>query len=163
MGDITTEPPLIRLHSECLTGDVLGSFRCDCGEQLQLALQRIAEEGRGILVYLRQEGRGIGLANKIRAYSLQDQGMDTVEANQCLGFPADQRSYDVAAAMLRDQGITTVRLMTNNPQKVEELEASNIQVIERVPHQVQAKPENAHYLQTKAHKLRHIFLPELLL
>lgn len=162
MGDITRETPLVRLHSECLTGDVLGSCRCDCGEQLQLALQQIADKGRGMLIYLRQEGRGIGLANKIRAYQLQDQGMDTVEANQCLGFPADQRNYDVAAAILRDQGISAVHLMTNNPQKVADLKACNIHVLERVPLQVKAKPENIHYLRTKAHKLQHIFAPELL-
>jgi 3,4-dihydroxy 2-butanone 4-phosphate synthase/GTP cyclohydrolase II len=156
MGDIHTLPPLIRLHSECLTGDALGSIRCDCREQLQLALKRIADEGQGLLIYLRQEGRGIGLANKIRAYNLQDHGMDTVEANHCLGFPADQRTYAVAAAILRDQDISTVRLMTNNPDKIAGLEANAIQVIERIPHQVAAKPENRRYLQIKAQKLDHL-------
>jgi len=155
LGDVSTEPPLVRLHSECLTGDVLGSLRCDSGEQLQNALHRIAQEGRGMLLYLRQEGRGIGLANKIRAYALQDRGLDTVEANLCLGFLPDQRDYAIAAAMLRDQGVTAVRLMSNNPHKVADLEANQIQVVERVPHQVQARPENQFYLQTKAKKLNH--------
>lgn len=163
MGEVSTgNPPLVRLHSECLTGDVLGSLRCDCGEQLQTALRRIAQEGRGILLYLRQEGRGIGLVNKIRAYALQDQGLDTVEANLCLGFAPDQRNYDVAAAMLRDQGVMAVRLLTNNPQKVAGLEANQIQVVERVPHQVQARDENQFYLQTKAKKLNHRLVPEML-
>jgi len=163
MGEISTgEPPLVRLHSECLTGDAFGSLRCDWGEQLQNALHRITQEGRGILLYLRQEGRGIGLANKIRAYALQDQGMDTVEANLCLGFPPDQRNYDVAAAILRDQGVTAVRLLTNNPQKVTGLEENNIRVVERVPHQIQARDENQFYLQTKAKKLNHQLVPEML-
>ncbi len=163
MGEVSTgEPPLVRLHSECLTGDALGSLRCDCGEQLQNALHRIAQEGRGILLYLRQEGRGIGLANKIKAYALQDQGLDTVEANLCLGFSPDQRNYDVAAAILRDQGVTAVRLLTNNPQKVAGLKANQIQVVERVPHQVQAREENQFYLQTKAKKLNHQLVPEML-
>ncbi len=161
MGENWENPPLVRLHSECLTGDALGSIRCDCQEQLHLALQRIAEEGQGMLIYLRQEGRGIGLANKIRAYSLQDQGLDTVEANHCLGFAADQRSYSVAASILREQGITAVRLMTNNPEKISGLEAHGIQVLERVPHQVAAKPENSWYLYSKAQKLNHMLHTEL--
>jgi len=162
LGDAPTVPPLVRLHSECLTGDVLSSLRCDCGEQLQNALHRIAQEGQGILLYLRQEGRGIGLANKIRAYALQDQGLDTVEANLCLGFSPDQRDYAVAAAMLRDQGIAAVRLMSNNPHKVADLEANQIRVVERVPHQVQARPENRRYLQTKVKKLNHQLVSEVL-
>jgi 3,4-dihydroxy 2-butanone 4-phosphate synthase / GTP cyclohydrolase II len=155
-GDLRGGPPLVRLHSECLTGDVLGSQRCDCGQQLQLALQRIAAAGRGALLYLRQEGRGIGLANKIRAYALQDQGLDTVEANLCLGFPADGRSYAVAAAILRDQGITAVRLLTNNPAKVSGLQQNGIEVVERLPHQVLPGPDNHHYLRTKAERLAHL-------
>ena len=155
LGQAASQPPLVRIHSECLTGDVLGSLRCDCGEQLESALSRIAQEGEGMLLYLRQEGRGIGLANKIRAYALQDGGMDTVEANVCLAFPPDQRDYAVAAAMLRDQGIASVRLMSNNPHKAIDLEANGIRVVERVPHQVRARPENARYLQTKVEKMDH--------
>lgn len=155
MGDISGTPPLVRLHSECLTGDVLGSLRCDCGEQLQTALCRIAQEGHGLLLYLRQEGRGIGLANKIRAYALQDQGFDTVEANTHLNFPVDARTYYVAAAMLRHQGVTAVRLMTNNPAKVSGLQAHHIQVVERIPHWVPRRKENQYYLQTKAEKMGH--------
>lgn len=148
--------PLVRLHSECLTGDVLGSTRCDCGDQLEMALARIAAQGCGALLYLRQEGRGIGLANKIRAYALQDQGLDTVEANAHLGLPIDARSYQVAAAMLKHQGITAVRLMTNNPQKIAELEANQVQVVERVHHQAPTQRENQHYLQTKVAKMNHL-------
>lgn len=157
MGDLGgATPPLVRLHSECLTGDVFGSTRCDCGEQLDMALSRIAQVGRGAVLYLRQEGRGIGLANKIRAYALQDTGLDTVEANAHLGLPIDARSYQVAAAMLRDQGITAVRLMTNNPQKIADLEASNIHVVERVAHVAPPQLENKAYLQTKAEKMNHL-------
>jgi GTP cyclohydrolase II len=156
MGDIQGTPPLVRLHSECLTGDVLGSIRCDCREQLQATLALIAAEGRGLLVYLRQEGRGIGLANKVRAYALQDQGMDTVEANLHLGFPADLRCYRIAAAMLHDQGVTTIRLMTNNPKKVADLEACQIRVVERIPHRMRPRAENRGYLLTKARKLGHL-------
>ena len=155
MGNINEGTPLVRLHSECMTGDVLGSVRCDCGEQLEMALQRISETGHGAVVYLRQEGRGIGLANKIRAYALQDTGLDTVEANEHLGFPADARSFDLAASILHDQGISAVRLMTNNPRKMTDLEAYGIRVVERLAHQPQAKPENISYLQTKAKKLNH--------
>ena len=147
---------LCRLHSECLTGDVLGSLRCDCGEQLNTALMRIAAEGRGLLLYLRQEGRGIGLANKIRAYALQDAGADTVEANEQLGFAPDDRQYDAALAILQDLGVGRVRLMTNNPRKLAALEAGGIEVVERLPHQCHANPHNEAYLFTKANKLGHL-------
>lgn len=157
MGDVTEDDAtLVRVHSECLTGDVLGSKRCDCGPQLQLALQRIAENGRGAVVYLKQEGRGIGLANKIQAYALQEQGLDTVDANLHLGFPADARSYGVAAAMLQDLGVSAVRLMTNNPAKIEGLERQGISVAERVAHEITAVAENASYLQTKRDKMGHL-------
>lgn len=152
--------PLARLHSECLTGDVLGSRRCDCGEQLDMALQRIAAEGNGILLYLRQEGRGIGLANKIKAYELQDQGMDTVEANVHLGFPADARDYKIAADMLKLEGVTSVRLMTNNPRKVAALEEHDIEVVERMEIIAPHEPERAGYLSTKVSKLGHMFDPD---
>ncbi|MBN1311969.1 MAG: GTP cyclohydrolase II, partial [Anaerolineae bacterium] len=155
-GDLkATKAPLVRLHSECLTGDVFGSLRCDCGDQLQAALARITAEGCGLLLYLRQEGRGIGLENKIRAYELQDQGLDTVEANHQLGFPTDARSYGVAASILEDLGVTAVRLLTNNPDKVSGLEERGIHVEERVPHQVAVCCENRAYLQTKALKMGH--------
>jgi GTP cyclohydrolase II len=157
MGEIDGTPPLVRIHSECLTGDVLGSVRCDCREQLVTSLARIAQEGRGVLVYLRQEGRGIGLANKIRAYSLQDRGLDTVDANLHLGFPADNRSFSIAAAILRGMGVTKIRLLTNNPQKIADLEAGQIQVVERVVQRILPRPENQRYLQTKAEKLGHLF------
>lgn len=156
MGDLSGNPPLVRLHSTCLTGDVFGSHRCDCGEQLHLALTRIAEAGRGALVYLKQEGRGIGLTNKIRAYALQDQGRDTVEANLELGFPADDRTYGQAAAILRDLGIASLRLMTNNPEKIAALRQYNITVAERVPHEVLPQADNVNYLRTKAERLHHM-------
>ena len=149
--------PLVRLHSECLTGDVLGSLRCDCGEQLDIALQRIAAEGHGVLLYLRQEGRGIGLANKIRAYELQDSGMDTVQANEHLGFPADARDYQVAADMLKLEGVGTVRLMTNNPRKVAALEEQGIAIDQRLEIIARHEPERVGYLSTKADKLGHLF------
>lgn len=155
MGDLSGTTPLVRLHSECLTGDAFGSLRCDCGQQLQFALSRIAKDGYGALVYLRQEGRGIGLGNKIRAYELQDAGMDTVDANHQLGFPADAREYDTAAHMLKSMEVAGVRLMTNNPDKIAGLESLGINVVEQVPHQVQAHEHNADYLKTKAQRMGH--------
>jgi len=149
-------PPLVRLHSECLTGDVFGSLKCDCGPQLKEALRIIGEAGGGVLLYLRQEGRGIGLANKLRAYALQDRGLDTVDANRRLGFADDERDYSHAAAMLRALGIDAVRLLTNNPKKVEGLEAAGIEVVERVPHHMPANPHNADYLATKRKKSGHL-------
>ncbi len=156
LGDVADgQPVLARVHSECLTGDALFSLRCDCGPQLQLALERIAKEGRGALMYLRQEGRGIGLLNKIRAYHLQDQGADTVEANEQLGFPADMRRYDICKDMLEHAGIQKLRLMTNNPRKVKTLQEIGIDVVERVPHQIEGNPFNAGYLNTKRLRLGH--------
>ena len=151
----THQPPLVRLHSECLTGDVFGSARCDCGHQLDLALAQIAEQG-GVLVYLRQEGRGIGLANKIKAYALQDQGFDTVEANQHLGFAADQRDYGVAAAMLQSLQVDQLKLLTNNPKKIERLQCYGINVVERIPLETKPTKANMHYLKTKREKLGHL-------
>lgn len=156
----TAAVPLVRVHSECLTGDAFGSTRCDCGAQLEAALEAIAASGHGHLVYLRQEGRGIGLANKIRAYALQDNGMDTVEANECLGFEADARRYHLAASMLKDVGVTAVRLITNNPDKIADLDIGGIQVVERVPSRTARWPENEKYLTTKVQKLSHH--PELI-
>ena len=157
LGDLSTPEPLpLRIHSECLTGDALFSLRCDCGPQLQSALEKIAELGRGALIYLRQEGRGIGLLNKIRAYALQDSGMDTVEANESLGFAADQREYHLAVEILRDMQINNVELMTNNPRKVKALEAAGIKVSKRVPVVVGDNPHNAEYLATKKGKLGHL-------
>lgn len=156
IGAFGGEPPLVRLHSECLTGDVFGSLKCDCGPQLKEALKIIGQNGGGVLLYLRQEGRGIGLANKIRAYALQDRGLDTVDANLRLGFPDDTREYGHAAAMLRSLGIGRVRLLTNNPKKVEKLSATGITVVERVPHQMPANPHNADYLSTKSKRSGHL-------
>lgn len=157
-GDLdTVEAPLIRLHSECLTGDALFSARCDCGFQLSKALQNIVDEGAGVLLYLRQEGRGIGLSNKVRAYHLQDQGADTVQANEQLGFAADMRNYEFCQGILGYLGIDAVRLMTNNPRKMKALQKANINVIERVPLQEGNNPHNQNYLQTKATKLGHMF------
>lgn len=150
------KPPLVRLHSECLTGDVFGSLKCDCGPQLHAALKLIGEAGGGVLLYLRQEGRGIGLANKLRAYALQDQGLDTVDANRRLGFPDDARDYGLAAAMLRALGVDRVRLLTNNPSKVAGLESAGITVVERVAHHMPANPHNADYLATKRKKSGHL-------
>lgn len=160
-GDVSSgEPVLARMHSECLTGDALFSLRCDCGFQLQEALRRISEEGRGVLFYLRQEGRGIGLLNKIKAYNLQDQGADTVEANEKLGFAADMRDYSICLPMLKHLGINSVKLMTNNPRKVKALEAAGVTVAERVPLQVGKNRHNENYLQTKMGKLGHMMQDE---
>lgn len=157
MGDFTDGAPVLaRIHSECLTGDALFSMRCDCGYQLQEALKRIAAEGRGALLYLRQEGRGIGLLNKIRAYHLQDAGADTVEANEQLGFEADLREYSMCRPMLDHLGIKTVRLMTNNPRKVNALTEYGVEVAERVAIQTGMNPHNEGYLATKAGKLGHM-------
>ena len=156
MGDVAGEEVLVRIHSECFTGDVLGSRRCDCGEQLHLAMERIAAEGRGVVVYLRQEGRGIGLLDKLKAYNLQDQGYDTVEANLILGHQADEREYDVGVAILRDLGVRSVRLLTNNPEKIQALEALGMPVVERVPVVATVHEDNRHYLETKARRMRHL-------
>jgi len=156
VGAFGGKPPLVRLHSECLTGDVFGSLKCDCGPQLKEALRIIGGAGGGVLLYLRQEGRGIGLANKLRAYALQDRGLDTVEANLRLGFGDDERDYAHAAAMLHALGIDEVRLLTNNPSKVEGLEAAGIKVVERVAHHMPANPHNADYLATKRKKSGHL-------
>ena len=156
IGAFGGEPPLVRLHSECLTGDVFGSLKCDCGPQLKEALKIIGAAGGGVLLYLRQEGRGIGLANKLRAYALQDRGLDTVEANQRLGFGDDERDYAHAAAMLRALGIDRVRLLTNNPAKVSGLQEAGIEVVDRVAHHMAANPHNADYLATKRKKSGHL-------
>jgi GTP cyclohydrolase II len=156
MGDVTGEDVLARVHSSCFTGEVLGSQRCDCRAQLQASMSRIAREGRGILVYLVQEGRGIGLGNKVRAYALQDDGHDTVEANLQLGFDADMRSYDLAAAILRDLGVSSVRLMTNNPAKLAGLETAGMRVSAHEPHWVDAHEHAADYLEVKKTKMGHI-------
>jgi GTP cyclohydrolase II len=156
LGNVSDgKPVLARTHSECLTGDALFSMRCDCGYQLNEAMKNIAEEGRGILLYLRQEGRGIGLLNKIRAYHLQDQGADTVEANERLGFAADLRDYSMCQGILSHLNITKLKLMTNNPRKVKALTEFGVEIIERVPLQVGENPHNEGYLATKANKLGH--------
>ena len=152
----TTEPVLVRVHSECLTGDVFGSLRCDCGIQRDMAIKAIAEEGRGVFLYMRQEGRGIGLHNKIRAYALQDDGADTVEANQQLGFPPDLRHYGIGAQILVDLGVRKMRLLTNNPKKVVGLESYGLSLVERVPIVVESNPENERYLAVKQQKLGHL-------
>ena len=156
IGAFGGQPPLVRLHSECLTGDVFGSLKCDCGPQLKEALRIIGDAGGGVLLYLRQEGRGIGLANKLRAYALQDRGLDTVDANRRLGFADDERDYAHAAAMLRALGIDRVRLLTNNPAKVAGLEAEGVVVTERVAHHMPANPHNADYIATKRKKSGHL-------
>jgi len=158
VGAFGGKAPLVRLHSECLTGDVFGSLKCDCGPQLKEALRTIGDAGGGVLLYLRQEGRGIGLANKIRAYSLQDRGLDTVDANRRLGFADDERDYGHAAAMLRALGIAEVRLLTNNPDKVAGLEAAGIKVTERVAHQMPTNPHNAEYLAVKRKRSGHLLI-----
>jgi len=156
-GDVATgEPVLVRVHSECLTGDVLGSLRCDCGDQLVHALTMIEKEGRGVVLYMRQEGRGIGLSNKIKAYKLQDKGIDTVEANIILGFDPDLRDYGIGAQILADLGIEKIKLMTNNPKKVIGLEGYGLEIVERVPIEVSLHCENAFYMQTKKDKMGHI-------
>ncbi|MEK7847957.1 MAG: bifunctional 3,4-dihydroxy-2-butanone-4-phosphate synthase/GTP cyclohydrolase II [Chloroflexota bacterium] len=155
-GDITTpEPVLVRVHSECLTGDVFGSLRCDCGQQIDLAMEYIAREGRGVFLYMRQEGRGIGFHNKLRAYALQDQGMDTVEANRSLGFAPDLRDYGVGAQILADLGVTKLRLLTNNPRKVVGLQGYGLTVVETLPIITTPNPHNRYYLETKQRKLGH--------
>ncbi|MFC2035669.1 bifunctional 3,4-dihydroxy-2-butanone-4-phosphate synthase/GTP cyclohydrolase II [Chloroflexota bacterium] len=157
MGDITTgEPVLVRVHSECLTGDVFRSLRCDCGEQVALAMQSIAEEGRGVLLYMRQEGRGIGFHNKLRAYALQDNGLDTVEANLSLGFAPDLRDYGIGAQVLADLGLREIRMLTNNPKKVIGLEGYGLKVVETVPIITPPNPHNLRYLKTKQKKLGHL-------
>jgi 3,4-dihydroxy 2-butanone 4-phosphate synthase/GTP cyclohydrolase II len=157
MGDISTEEPvLVRVHSECLTGDVFGSLRCDCGEQVALAMQDLAEEERGVLLYMRQEGRGIGVHNKIRAYALQDKGLDTVEANLSLGFAPDLRDYGIGAQILADLGLHTIRLLTNNPKKVIGLEGYGLKVLETLPIITSPNPYNRHYLEIKQKKLGHL-------
>src|SRR3972149_9660439 len=150
------ENVLVRLHSECVTGDVFGSERCDCGAQLDAALKKLGRSPRAALLYLAQEGRGIGIANKVAAYHLQDHGLDTVDANRVLGFPADLRSYKCAACMLRVLGVKSVRLMTNNPAKIEALQSYGVRISRRIPLQVVAKPSNVGYLRTKKEKMRHI-------
>jgi 3,4-dihydroxy 2-butanone 4-phosphate synthase/GTP cyclohydrolase II len=157
-GDVTTdEPVLVRVHSECLTGDVFGSLRCDCRSQLELAMERIGAEGRGVVLYLRQEGRGIGIHNKLRAYALQEEGFDTVEANEELGFPADLRDYGIGAQILADLGVRRIRLMTNNPRKIVGLQGYGLEIVERVPMITSVTPYNTCYLDTKRTKLGHLF------
>jgi GTP cyclohydrolase II len=157
MGDVHTSPPLVRIHSQCLTGDVFGSLRCDCRQQLEMALGMIANEGVGILLYEQQEGRGIGLMPKLQAYELQDSGLDTVEANEKLGFKADHREFALPAEMLKALGVKKVRLLSNNPEKVAALERAGIEVVERVPCEVIPSEHAEEYLRTKKEKMGHLF------
>jgi GTP cyclohydrolase II len=153
---VAEQAPLIRVHSECFTGDLLGSLRCDCGPQLQGAIARMATEGAGAVLYLSQEGRGIGLINKLRAYTMQDNGLDTVDANHALGWQADERNFHIAAAMLKEMGMTRIRLLTNNPDKVTALAACGIEIVERVPHEFEPNGVNDGYLATKALRFGHL-------
>jgi GTP cyclohydrolase II len=157
MGDVQSTAPLVRIHSQCLTGDVFHSLRCDCRQQLEMALSMIRDEGAGILIYEQQEGRGIGLMAKLQAYELQDAGLDTVEANERLGFKADQRDFALPGQILKALGVTQVRLLSNNPDKVEALQRAGIEVVERVPCEVTPSPHAEEYLKTKKEKLGHLF------
>jgi GTP cyclohydrolase II len=157
MGDVRSAPPLVRIHSQCLTGDVFGSLRCDCRQQLELALAMIAEDGKGVLIYEQQEGRGIGLMAKLQAYELQDAGLDTVEANERLGFKADQREFAMPAEMLKALGVLRVRLLSNNPDKLAALERGGVEVVERVPCEVTPSSHAEDYLRTKKEKMGHLF------
>ncbi len=157
MGDVHSVPPLVRIHSQCLTGDVFHSLRCDCRQQLEMALSMIRDLGAGILIYEQQEGRGIGLMAKLQAYELQDSGLDTVEANERLGFKADHRDFELPGEMLKALGVTRVRLLSNNPEKVEALQRAGVEVVERVPCEVEASPHAEEYLKTKKEKLGHLF------
>ena len=157
MGEVHSTPPLVRIHSQCLTGDVFGSLRCDCRQQLELALSLIAGEGTGILIYEQQEGRGIGLMPKLQAYELQDAGLDTVEANEKLGFKADHREFALPAEILKTLGVNAVRLLSNNPDKVSALERAGVEVVERVPCEVTASAHAEEYLKTKRDKMGHLF------
>lgn len=156
MGDIHSAPPIVRIHSQCLTGDVFHSLRCDCRQQLELALGAISDAGSGILLYEQQEGRGIGLMAKLRAYELQDQGLDTIEANLELGYKADCREFELPAEILKQMGVNSVRLITNNPAKVEALELAGVKVVERISAEVPTEPTNERYLQTKREKMGHL-------
>lgn len=157
MGDVHSAPPLVRVHSQCLTGDVFHSLRCDCRQQLEMALSMIRDLGAGILIYEQQEGRGIGLMAKLQAYELQDSGLDTVEANERLGFKADQRDFALPGEILKALGVTRVRLLSNNPEKVDALQRAGVEVVERVPCEVSASPHAEEYLKTKKEKLGHLF------
>jgi GTP cyclohydrolase II len=159
MGDIHSEPPLVRIHSQCLTGDVFHSTRCDCGQQLELALSKISELGKGILIYEEQEGRGIGLMAKLQAYELQDQGLDTVEANVKLGYEADCRAYHMPVQVLQALGVHKLRLLSNNPEKIAAVQAAGIEVVERVPADVEAFASSAKYIRTKQKKMGHLVTP----
>ena len=157
-GEINEDKPtLVRVHSQCLTGDVFGSYRCDCGEQLNKSMEMIEQAGTGVLLYLYQEGRGIGIVNKLKAYALQDEGKDTVQANEALGFKPDLRDYGIGAQILRKLGLGKIRIMTNNPRKIVGLEGYGLKLVERVPIEVQAKKDNLEYLRTKQEKLGHMF------